>query len=67
MKHSGPEAIPCMQVIGTMELKHSTHGYYLPSLKNITFQNFLCCGSNCMSILQCYFPRSSYLKNVVGT
>lgn len=67
MKPSGPEPPPCIQVIATMELKHSTHGCYLFSLKKVTFQNFLCCGSNWMSILQYYFLRSSYLKNIVGT
>lgn len=67
MKHSGSEPPPYMQVIGTMKLKHSTHGCNLLSFKNVTLQNFLSCGSNWISILQYYFPTSSYLKNTVGT
>lgn len=63
MKHSEPEPPPCMQVIGTMELKHITHGCYLLSFKNVTFQNFLSRRPNWISILQYYFPRSSYPKN----
>lgn len=63
MKHSGSESPPGTQVIGTKELEHRIDGRCLISFKKVKFQTFMSSGSDWMSILQSYFPRSFYLEN----